>query len=190
MGETDEGHPVTASEAVPARPQPLDLEDLFRAHHAAMLHAAFRITGKASDAEDAVQSVFLRLARREEARDYAPSPGAYLRRAAVNAALDLLRSRIAGTESVAGGDLDRAPGKLPGPDSSQREQELRSWLRSALARLSPAAAEVFTLHFVEGLANHEIATLLGKSRTVVNVLLHRARQQLRAQLPQRTGETR
>src|SRR5258708_15851286 len=72
-------------------PPPGALEMLFREHHGAVYRAAYRITGNAMDAEDVLQTVFTRLLRREEQPDLSESAGSYLHRAAVNAALDLIR---------------------------------------------------------------------------------------------------
>src|SRR5881275_591211 len=47
----------------------------------------------ALDADDVLQTVFIRLLRREEQPDLSESAGSYLHRAAVNAALDLMRRR-------------------------------------------------------------------------------------------------
>ncbi|MFP3942206.1 MAG: RNA polymerase sigma factor, partial [Thermoanaerobaculia bacterium] len=50
-------------------PRPADdagaaaLEEVFRAHAADVLRAAYRVTGSLSDAEDVLQTVFLRLTR-------------------------------------------------------------------------------------------------------------------------------
>ena len=68
------------------------VENVFREHHRHIFATAFRLTGSAQDAEDVIQTVFLRLLRRENL-DLEPNPGAYLRRAAINAGLDLLRAR-------------------------------------------------------------------------------------------------
>ena len=65
-------------------------EALFREHHGAVYRAAYRITGNAMDAEDVLQTVFTRLLRRERQRPFRER-GSYLHRAAVNAALDLMR---------------------------------------------------------------------------------------------------
>ena len=49
-------------------PDPVEaLAELFREHYDKVFRAAYRITGNAMDAEDVLQSVFLRLARRQEA---------------------------------------------------------------------------------------------------------------------------
>src|SRR5258706_15521880 len=69
------------------------LEEVFRAHQACVLKAAFRVTGSMADAEDVSQSVFLRLARGTVDSDRISNLQSYLRRSAVNAALDLIRSR-------------------------------------------------------------------------------------------------
>src|SRR5262245_61575415 len=75
-----------------------EVETLFREHHDRVFRAAYRITGSVVDAEDVLQTVFLRLSRRGDV-NLEPNPGSYLRRAAINAALDLLRQR-ARTESI------------------------------------------------------------------------------------------
>jgi RNA polymerase sigma factor (sigma-70 family) len=83
----------TAAAETDAAPQaPPPLEALFRDHHERVFHAAYRITGDAGDAEDVLQSVFLRLLRRAP-EVVGATAGPYLHRAAVNAALDLLRGR-------------------------------------------------------------------------------------------------
>lgn len=186
---------VTAATLEPLPPADIGLDVLFRDHHAMVLSAAYRVTGRAEDAEDVLQTVFLRLVRQDagsgEARGLQPNPGAYLHRAAVNAALDLLRTR----RRSATVPLEPIEPLLAGrpaddPDAVRREQELRAWLRGALGRLRPEAAEVFALQFFEGLANHEIADLLGLSRNAVGVLIHRARKALREDLAAHEGDAR
>src|SRR5438874_13841848 len=76
-----------------ARPLPQDFERMFRDHHDLVYRSAFRITGNAEDAEDALQILFLRLLRRECPPDIESNPKAYLHRAAVNVALDILKVR-------------------------------------------------------------------------------------------------
>jgi RNA polymerase sigma-70 factor (ECF subfamily) len=56
------------------------------------------------------------------------------------------------------------------------------WLRSALGELSPRAAEMFTLRYVEELDNREIAALMHTSQAVVAVTLHQARSRLKKRL--------
>src|SRR5215217_9020184 len=95
-GDEKEVEAVSAAALQPLRQPPEALEVMFRQHHEAVFRTAYRITGDAMDAEDVLQTVFVRLLRRDDGREpLAPEDGAgrYLHRAAVNAALDLLRRR-------------------------------------------------------------------------------------------------
>jgi len=98
------------------------------------------------------------------------NPESYLRRAAVNGALDIVRAR----QSAAGVPLEDLPSSIACPDL----RELRAALRQALAKLSPRAAEIFALRFFEGFTNRQIAHTLGISQVLTAVTLHRARRQL------------
>ena len=63
-----------------------ELERLFQAHHGAVMRAAYRITGNATDAEDVLQTVFMRLLSRRVDSAAMENVPAYLHRAALNAA--------------------------------------------------------------------------------------------------------
>ena len=106
--------------AVPAAQEAGELERLFREHHGQVFRAAYRITGSVTDAEDVLQTIFLRLASNAGTPDLAPSPAGYLHRAAVNAALDLVRSRRS-TRATSLEELGPLPvqAREPGPDSVQ-----------------------------------------------------------------------
>lgn len=152
------------------------LEQIFLSHKDLIFRAAYRITGNASDAEDVLQTVFLRLVRQENISAIHNLPG-YLHRSAVNAALDLLRSRKdSQTISL---DADPQQEQAVSMDTAARVTELRDWLRQALARLNPRWAEMFVLRFVEDLSNREIAGLMKTSPAVVAVVLHRTRALLK-----------
>src|SRR5277367_3832017 len=77
----------------PASHPAADLESVFRDHHAMVFRAAYRVTGNATDAEDVLQTVFLRLLKRDSEAEPVASIGSFLHRAAVNAGVDLMRSR-------------------------------------------------------------------------------------------------
>jgi RNA polymerase sigma-70 factor (ECF subfamily) len=127
--------------------------------------------------------VFLRLAKRAETPDLSPSPGGYLHRAAVNAALDLMRSRTR-FRSVPIDDVAAVLPEASGrdPESERAQGELQTTVRQSLACLGSTAAEMVALKYFEGLANTEIAKLLGTSQMVVAVTLHRARTRLRKEI--------
>jgi len=153
---------------------PSELERSFRAHNGLVFRTAYRITGNAADAEDVLQTVFLRLLRRKEEIDALREEESYLRRAAINAALDVVRAR----QSDRSVELEELSGAPPQGTSL----ELRQALVRAIAQLEPRRAEIFVLRFLEGFENREIARLLGISQVLVAVLVHRTRQQLRKEL--------
>jgi len=159
------------------------LERVFVEHQARVFRAAYRITGNAQDAEDILQTVFLRLARQAEGTLDVANAASYLYRAAINSGFDLLRARRVRL-SVPLDEAADAPGALPGPEAAHEAGEIRDWLRRALATLPPRAAEIFALRYLEGQANRDIARLLGISRVAVAVSLHRTRQRLQDELGQ------
>lgn len=166
----------------PVPEQPKELERLFREHNALIFRTAYRVTGSAEDAEDVLQTVFLRLAKRDQV-DLSPSPPSYLHRAAINAALDLVRSRNT-SKSVALDDLESDLADKPSlnPEAKHADRELRKLIQHAVGRLGPAAAEMFVLRYFEGYGNSEIAEMLGTSQMVVGVTLHRSRARLRKEI--------
>jgi RNA polymerase sigma factor (sigma-70 family) len=179
--------PLERAGAPPARSAAaLDaLGEMFEAHSERVYRAAHRITGNAADAEDVLQSVFVRLARRDQ-KAGEPLAGdqavGYFYRAAVNAALDVVRSRQrAGWAPLE--DVDTAPGRAEfEPEREHRLKQLRKALRLAISRLSPRSAEIFTLRYFEGLTYQQIAASTGHSSGLVAVLLHRTRARLKKEL--------
>ena len=160
---------------IPIIPNRSELDDMYREHHAMVFRTAYRVTGNSADAEDVLQTVFLRMVRREDSAEGIEYPENYLRRAAVHAALDVVRARRSGEEI----DLERLPAK---GGSQPDEGDLRDFLRQALSELPARSAEIFTLRFFEGLTNPEIAKALGISSLLVAVTLHRTRREIQKKL--------
>ena len=145
--------------------------ELYERHYEAVFRAALRVTGNPSDAEDVLQIVFLRVLARGE--DDA-LPAAYLRRAAVNAAVDVLRRRELHAESVYD---DRAPHAAVQPRLLLKER-----LRRAIAVLDSEDASLFLLRHVEGLTIEELAVMFEIEKNNVAVRLHRIRRRLQSEL--------
>src|SRR5688572_24368825 len=72
---------------------------LYERHYEAVFRAALRVTGNPADAEDVLQTVFLRVLARSGDVEDVTLPAAYFKRAAVNAAVDVLRRRELHAES-------------------------------------------------------------------------------------------
>jgi RNA polymerase sigma-70 factor (ECF subfamily) len=75
------------------------------------------------------------------------------------------------------------------PDAEAENSQLVGRLRSALGELSPRAAEIFTLRYIEELDNREIAALMHTSQAVVAVTLHQVRSKLKKRLREMNGGT-
>lgn len=162
------------------------LETLFQQHHDRVFRTAHRVTGSAADAEDVLQTVFLRLARGSEAVTVPDNPESYFARAAVNASLDLLRARKR-SKAVAFDDVENGAAAIElvsrrHPEASHEDRELRHLIREAVSKLGPTAGQMFALRYFEGYDNGEIAQMMKTSALVVGVTLHRARTRLRKEI--------
>ena len=147
---------------------------LYERHSEAVFRAALRVTGNRADAEDVLQTVFLRvLAGRDDAGE-GELPAAYFRRAAVNAAVDLLRRRAVHAESPYDDGAPHAAVETP--------TLLKEQLRRAIATLDGDDATLFLLRYVEGLSNDELAALFQLEKNNVAVRLHRIRQRLQTEM--------
>ena len=163
----------------PATSPATDLERVFRENYAGVFRAAYRVTGNASDAEDVLQTVFLRMVKRDPGAEPVENMASFLHRSAVNAALDLVRSR----HQIRNIPLDELEPVLADPPQHRPDRlhsagETRAWLRGALARLNPRIAQMFVLRFFEGKDNPEIARLLNTTPGTVAVTLSRTRDRL------------
>lgn len=168
----------------PAIAIPYEFEQAFRTQHGMVFRTAYRITGNSADAEDVLQTVFLRLLRRRSVAEGIENEESYLRRAAINAALDVIRARQ--SDRTIG--LSEMPEEPAVPSDGEVRPALRQALVRALAKLKPQQAEVFALRFLEGLNNAQIAQTLGISQVFVAVIVYRTRQQLRKELSSYLGD--
>ncbi len=163
--------------------QTSDFRDLYEEHSEAVYYTALRVTGNPNDAEDVLQTVFLRILDREPRLDAALSPGAYLRRAAANAAIDLLRRKKTRRENDIEGVGEARASLHAVPDGARAETFfLKEQLRAALSRLSPENAELFVLCHLEGYSYDELAALMNVERGTIGSRLHRIKAALKKDL--------
>jgi RNA polymerase sigma factor (sigma-70 family) len=153
---------------------PLEFHDLYQQHWETVYRAALRVTGNPPDAEDVLQSVFLRMLNRQLPLDLMGSPARYLRRAATNAAIDLLRRKTSLAET----------GIKEEHDYGGRESSLllKERLRRSLAKLPPKDAELFVLCYLEGYSYLELAAEFQMEHGTVASRLHRIRKSLQEDL--------
>jgi RNA polymerase sigma-70 factor, ECF subfamily len=153
---------------------PASFTELYERHYEAVFRAALRVTGNPADAEDVLQTVFLRILGRTGDAVDVTQPGAYFRRAAVNAAVDVLRRRTVHAESEY--DEEAPHAAIPPPGL------LKERLRRAIATLERDDASLFLLRHVEGLSIDELAGTFRIEKNNVAVRLHRIRHRLQAEL--------
>jgi RNA polymerase sigma-70 factor (ECF subfamily) len=154
----------------------LDLEVLFRQHASLVYRTARALTGSPEEAEDIVQTVFLRVLR-GDAGALRKNPKAYLYRAAVNLSLDVLRAKRRRPIIRDVGDLESAAPAAAGFGTDAYHQ-----LEEALAQLDPPSVEILTLRYVHGYNDAEIAQMLGVSRGAMAGRLFRLRRRLKTLL--------
>ena len=144
---------------------------LYERHYETVFRTALRVTGNPADAEDVLQTVFLRVLARggDDAL-----PAAYFKRAAVNASVDVLRRRALHAESVYD---DGAPQVAVQPSLLLKER-----LRRAIASLDSDDASLFLLRHVEGLTIDELAGMFKLEKNNVAVRLHRIRRRLQVEM--------
>jgi len=161
--------------AVSKVPLTEQLDHIFRVHHQLVYRTAYGVTGNREDAQDVVQTIFLRLLRRECPPDLQRNPKAYLYRAAVNLSLNTIRLR---RRQPHVSDAERFE-QLADSAASDSAEELHMRLYEAIAELDPEAAHTLILRYVHNYRIAEIAKLLGKSRSVIAVGLFRTRAHLK-----------
>jgi RNA polymerase sigma-70 factor (ECF subfamily) len=160
---------------------------LVEQHSRAVFRVAYRITGRAEDAEDVVQETFLRAYRQLDRFESRANFGTWLHRIAANCAVDLLRGRPrremtedADTlERLSAGDADAA---LPSPERALLGRQITERVRQALATLTDMERAAFTLRHFEGLSIDEISRALGLRTNATKHSIFRAVKKMRHEL--------
>lgn len=170
---------------------------IYRAHAPGVYSAAYRVLGRASDAEDVAQEVLTRFWRDPSRFDPKRGElGAYLRLMARSRALDLWRhDQAAGRarDRLTAVARDAAPPVDDLPAVAAEREEWRRAVRSALKRLPPAQREALVLSYWGSLTPHEIARRVGvpfgTARSRIRLGLEKLRREFSPALADAAGET-
>jgi RNA polymerase sigma-70 factor (ECF subfamily) len=133
---------------------------------------AARIAG-ASDAEEVVQEVFVRVFRGLAKFRGDSALSTWIYRLSVNAALSHVERRPRRTEG------EDALAFVPAQEPAPRDPGLAERLKDALAALPAGYRAVLVLHDVEGLSHEEVADILGCRIGTSKSQLHKARARMR-----------
>jgi RNA polymerase sigma-70 factor (ECF subfamily) len=172
--------PVTEALTVPLATRParahLDIDALYRSSRDDVYAYVATLLRDRGAAEDVTAQAFERaLRRRSTYRPRRGSQRAWLFGIARNAALDELRRR--GRSAALAADPEDVDAALP--EDAAEGVLRRATVRAALAALSPRERELVALKFHAGLANAELAGVLGVSESNAGTLLHRTMTKLR-----------
>lgn len=149
--------------------EPLDIERLYREHHALLMYVIcrkFRVPEE--EAENIIRDVFLSLI---QTQTHVGNPKAWLVAAACNASRYYWRERA---EREAPEDLTE-----PGSTALANEFARKLLLRHALDQLAPRCREVLLLHY-EGRSAAEIARALHTTQKYAEKMLRRCLERARA----------
>lgn len=164
-------------------------EQLVGGYSVKILRIACSITRHYQDAEDVMQTTFLKAFNKLPLFRGDSSFYTWLASIAVNEALMRIRRRrnevlIEKSEEI--GDAESADDFIhaagPNPEQSCSHHEVRRILAAAINKLKPGQRVIFHLRDIEGLSLHEIAESLNLTLPAVKTRLHRARIALRRSL--------
>lgn len=147
--------------------------------HGARVHRLCRhVLGRAGEAEDATQEVFLKLFERAASFDGRARFTTWLHRLTVNHCLNRLeKERLRRTDALGDGEPELHD-PASGPARALECDEARGRLAALLARLSPEHRSVLVLRELEELTYEEIAATLAVPVGTVMSRLARAREAL------------
>jgi RNA polymerase sigma factor (sigma-70 family) len=158
-----------------------DPTTIFEAQRPRLARLAYRMIGSFGEADDIVQSAWLRWHAADRAAVAAPA--AYLSRIVTRLCLDHMKSARVRRESYYGSwlpePLIEAAGSYEQDDGSAEADELGMTLMLALERLSPLERAAFLLHDIFGVSLDEVAGTLDREPAAVRQLAVRARRHVR-----------
>ncbi|MEQ1752791.1 MAG: RNA polymerase sigma factor SigJ [Micropepsaceae bacterium] len=160
--------------------------ETFEAERKRLASIAYRMLGRWSEAEDAVQDAYLRW--QAATHQTIETPAAWLTTVIVRLCLDRIRKSRAAREIYVGPWLPEPVitiegGQISSESTESLAQDLSLGLLHVLERLGPEERAAFILREAFDSSYADIAATLGKSEPAVRQLVSRARERVRAARP-------
>lgn len=161
------------------------LHSLIRRHLKSIFNFVYRLTGKAEEAEDITQDVFIKLWKNVRKYDSDQEFKPWLYKIARNATIDWQRRRkelvFSDFETRDGENYleENLPDLSPLPEEMFKKAEDKQFLDKILKEISPEYREVLFLYYDGDLTFAEIGKILGKPLNTVKSQHHRALLSLR-----------
>jgi RNA polymerase sigma-70 factor (ECF subfamily) len=158
-------------------------------------HVAFQFTGRADEAEELTQEIFLHLLGALRTFDASGSLPAWLQRVSRNYAIDHYRRRRRERSMVVDGEeseelvavaRDTAAGNVP--YRALEEKDLAGWLRQVIDRLPSELGQAVILRDLQGMSYEEMAAMLEIPLGTVKSRINRGRLELAKLLKRRRAE--
>lgn len=164
-----------------------EFKRVFLEHYPRILNVLLRLLGDTMRAEEVANDTFWRLYQQTGVRS--DNNGGWLYRTATNLGIDALRSsaRRVRYENAAIIESGKSNGVNSGPLDQLMVEEKRARVRSALASIRPAQAQLLILR-ASGLSYKELGEVLGIKPSGVGTLLNRAQTEFRARYLQLHGK--
>jgi RNA polymerase sigma-70 factor (ECF subfamily) len=158
--------------------------ELVRRYQDLLYRHAARMTGRVDDAEDVVQSAFIKAHRNLRKCRNPDRFGAWLFRIGANACKDFLKSKRATLPLETTAGLVSTEGN---PESDAARGQVRHEIETALQSLAVEQREAFLMKHVEGWSYGEMAEALSVSIPALKMRVHRAREELQVLLRAQGG---
>ena len=156
------------------------LAERFEEHRTHLRVVAYRILGSTSDADDAVQEAWLRLARSDSGQ--VENLGGWLTTVVARVSLNMLQSRKTRREDPAGSHLpEEIAGSAEGAGPEHQAvlaDSVGLALLVVLDTLTPAERLAFVLHDMFAMPFEEIAPIVARSPAATRQLASRARRRV------------
>jgi len=157
----------------------------FELHRPHLRAVAYRMLGSMTEAEDAVQESWLRLARTDA--EAVSNLGGWLTTVVARVALDMLRARRSRHEDYIGSWLPEPIVSVETGEDPEHEALLADSVGLALLvvldTLTPAERLAFVLHDMFGVSFEEIAPIVDRTPAAARQLASRARRRVRGATP-------
>jgi RNA polymerase sigma-70 factor (ECF subfamily) len=135
------------------------LEEIYRQHAPALFRFLIRLTGDEAETKDALQEIFVRLAKSPALLEDVASPRSYLFRLAHRLVIDRYRRQSARRHYEEESHREGEPSALPEPSAGDAEW-LQKLLASSLDALPPEQKAVVVLKIWEEMTFAQIAEVL------------------------------
>ena len=163
-------------------------QDAFRVlvdrHSRSLFRLAFRMTGRAEDAEDIVQETFIRAYKQLSRFEARANVSTWLYRIAFNCSVDFLRARPRREAATDDEALERLAAAPSGPtvDDLVYAGQIGEQLQLALGGLSEKERAAFLMRHYHGCSIEEIGSTLGMKTNATKHSIFRAVRKMRVAL--------